>query len=1011
VDFDFGTLPLSLVRRVDRACDRFEAEWRAGGRPAIEPYLAEASAAEQPALLRALLAVEIEHRRARGESPTRAEYAARFPGWEGAACAAFDDQGDPRCDSTAAYVPGPAGSERRASAGSLPDRETGDGSERERERGRRRFDVLRPHAAGGLGAVFVAHDRELNREVALKAMQDQHASDPFNRRRFVFEAEVTGTLEHPGIVPVYSLGLDGDGRPYYAMRFIRGETLDEALSRYHAAESKAQAPGARGLGLRQLLTRFVAVCNAVAYAHSRGVIHRDLKPANIMLGPYGETLVVDWGLARSTGRGVGVGDGAPAPAAGLSGAAPTDDSSVTQTGTRLGTPSYMSPEQAAGRLDLIGPASDVYGLGATLYHLLTGRPPFVGRDVALVLADVEKGAFPPPRAVEPGVPRPLESICLKAMAVRPEDRYATPDPLARDIERWLADEPVSAHPEPRLARTARWLRRHKSWALAGAVTLVLTAAVSALAALNVARAYREQVRANQKAERRFGLAMAAIEQYYAGASQDLLLKQPQFAVLRKQLLGTPREFYQKLSAELEQEADRGPEAQAELARAYFGLAMLCASLGEKEEALGALTQARDVNEARHRSRPGDLSARSDLARSLGYLGDLYLEGGALSQAEDCYRKSHEIREALCRENPGDIDLRFQFARSSRNFGRLFRAQGRTDDALGSYQEARRIEADLVVRHPSVSRHLFDLARTCENIGWLYRESGRLEACVPALRDALEKYRRLDHQSPGDRSYMDGLASCQTALGIALREAGEADQARRSAEDAEGTLDRIGAEVMVAEFQHHRALNLQNLGYLNLAAGRVAQAQDCFNRAVAIQLQLVHGDAAHLEYRHDLGMMYEGLGQVLSRDGKQRESLEQFGQAIESLGAAVVGNPRILYFRRSLARADGELEVASRTLAPAVEQAAVFVRVAGVLAACSASTAAIENESASHAATESRLFADRAVASLRSAIAVGFRDLDQIRRDTRFDALRSREDLRALLGSDTKQSSMAGPEAG
>jgi serine/threonine-protein kinase len=997
VDFDFGTLPLSLVRRVDRACDRFEAEWRACGRPAIEPYLAEASVPEQPALLRALLEVEIEHRRARGESPTRAEYAARFPGWEGVACVAFEDPVGSRCDSTVTFVPGPAGSESRESAGSLPDRGNGDGSERERER--RRFHVLRPHAAGGLGAVFVAHDRELNREVALKAMRDQHANDPFNRRRFVLEAEVTGTLEHPGIVPVYSLGLDGDGRPYYAMRLIRGETLGEAISRYHAVESQVQAGGARWLALRQLLTRFVAVCNAVAYAHSRGVIHRDLKPANIMLGPYGETLVVDWGLARSTGPGGGDG----ASGAGRSGAVPPDDSSVTQTGTRLGTPSYMSPEQAAGRLDLMGPASDVYGLGATLYHLLTGRPPFVGRDVASVLADVERGAFPPPRAVVPGIPRPLESICLKAMAVRPEDRYATPEALARDIEHWLADEPVSAHREPRLARAARWLRRHKSWALAGAVTLVLTTAVSALAAVAVTRAYRGQVRANQSAERRFGLAIAAIEQYYTGASQDLLLKQPQFAALRKQLLGTPREFYQKLSAELEEEADRNPEAQAELARAYFGLAMLCASLGEKEEALGALTQARDVNEARRRLRPGDVSARSDLAQSLGYLGDLYLEGGGtLSQAEDCYRKSHEIRAALCRENPGDVDLRFQLARSHRNFGRLFRAQGRTDGAIGAYQEARRIEADLVLlRHPSVARHLFDLARTCENIGLLYRECGRLEDCVLALRDALEKYRRLNRQSRGDRSYMDGLASCQTALGIALREAGQADQARRSAEDAEGTLDLIGAEVMVAEFQHHRALNLQNLGHLNLAAGRVAQARDCFNRAVAIQLQLVQGDAAHLEYRHDLGMMYEGLGQVLSREGQRRESLEQFGQAIESLGAAVVGNPRILYFRRSLARAQGELEVASRTLAPAVEQAGVFVRVAGVLAACSAATAALENEPAGPTATESRLFADGAVASLRWAIVVGFRDLDQIRRDTRFDSLRSGEELRALLGGDAQ----------
>jgi serine/threonine-protein kinase len=165
-----------------------------------------------------------------------------------------------------------------------------------------RYRVLRPHARGGLGEVFVAEDQELHREVAFKEIQRPHAHDPHSRGRFLREAAVNGQLEHPGVVPVYGLGSYRDGRPFYAMRFIRGESLKEAIQRFHAADAPGRDVGERALALRQLLGQFVAVCNAVAFAHSRGVIHRDLKPSNVMLGQYGETLLVNWGLAKVLGR-------------------------------------------------------------------------------------------------------------------------------------------------------------------------------------------------------------------------------------------------------------------------------------------------------------------------------------------------------------------------------------------------------------------------------------------------------------------------------------------------------------------------------------------------------------------------------------------------------------------------------------------------------------------------------------------------------------------------------------
>ena len=197
----------------------------------------------------------------------------------------------------------------------------------------------------------------------------------------------------------------------------------------------------------------------MAYAHSRGVLHRDLKPGNVMLGKYGETLVVDWGLAKAVGRTDATKideEGTLKPSSGSGVAA-------TQMGSAIGTPSYMSPEQAAGQLDRVGPASDVYSLGATLYTLLTGQAPFHEDDRGQLLQKVQQGDFKAPRQVTRAVPAPLEAVCLKAMARQPEDRYPTARALALDIEHWLADEPVSAWPEPVVVRAQRWTRRHRRW--------------------------------------------------------------------------------------------------------------------------------------------------------------------------------------------------------------------------------------------------------------------------------------------------------------------------------------------------------------------------------------------------------------------------------------------------------------------------------------------------------------------------------------------------------------------
>lgn len=355
----------------------------------------------------------------------------------------------------------------------------------------KRFKVLRAHAKGGLGQVYVALDSELNREVALKEIQAEHADNPANRSRFVLEAEITGGLEHPGIVPVYGIGTYADGRPFYAMRFIRGVSLMHAIDQAHSRRrtNPLQAPELPAQDLRKLLRRLIDVCNALQYAHDRGVLHRDLKPSNIMLGRYGETLLVDWGLAKPKGT-TDTPDERPLVPSSI------NDSEATAAGYALGTPAFMSPEQAAGELDRVGPASDVYGLGATLYCVLTGNVPVQGQDVTAILKNARRGYFVAPRIIQPALARPLEAICLKAMSLRPEDRYASPRHLADDIERWLADEPVHAWSEPLRVKARRWVSRHRTLVSATAATILVAALCLAVATVLLTRANEETQLAN-----------------------------------------------------------------------------------------------------------------------------------------------------------------------------------------------------------------------------------------------------------------------------------------------------------------------------------------------------------------------------------------------------------------------------------------------------------------------------------------------------------------------------------
>lgn len=338
-----------------------------------------------------------------------------------------------------------------------------------------RFKILSRYREGGLGEVLIALDRQLNREVAVKQIKPKWQSHHEARERFIQEAEVTGRLEHPGIVPVYAMGTWPDGRHFYAMRLVQGDTFREAIAAHHHAShdhlTPAVARRTRQLGLRQLLGSFVDVCNTISYAHSRQIIHRDIKPSNIIVGPYGETLVVDWGLAKRLDAPLN-----ESVTAAIIDAMQTDDGSTpTRIGGTVGTPQYMSPEQANGKSDEVGIRTDIYLLGATLYQILAGVAPHRGTALPQMLSRITVGEFPPPKKIVADVPPALQAICLKAMATNSVDRYRSVVDLAADVERWLADEPVAVHNDSVTVKVVRWVRRNRTLATAGGVAAALIA--------------------------------------------------------------------------------------------------------------------------------------------------------------------------------------------------------------------------------------------------------------------------------------------------------------------------------------------------------------------------------------------------------------------------------------------------------------------------------------------------------------------------------------------------------
>ncbi|MBN2474695.1 MAG: tetratricopeptide repeat protein [Pirellulales bacterium] len=705
-----------------------------------------------------------------------------------------------------------------------------------------RFRILRLHGLGGVGRLSVARDEELRRDVALKELQQRYADEPDSRSYLLFEAEVTGSLEHPAIVPIYGLGRYSNGRPFYAMRFIGGESLQEAIWRLHHADVADRSRADWELQFRRLLDHFLMACNAAEYAHGRGVVHRDLNPGNIMLGELGETYVVNWGSAK-----IETTPEAPLPnveAPQIPPVSPSDDSAVSRAGSTPATTPYTSPEQAAGRLEEVGPAGDVYSLGATLYCLLTGRAPCDDEPADDLPDRIQRGEFPPPRRVKPAVARALEAICLKSMSTKSRDRYASAGALAEDVRRWVADQAITARREGPWERISRWSRRHVAATQAAAAALLLLLIILVVVALAASAARRRDQAASRNTLARFQEVRAAADGWLTGVGESMEYY-PGADTLHRRLLREAAEGYEQFA----RQPTDDPGLEAERGRAYVRLGETRRLLGEPIESEAAYRQAMSIFTALGQSHPRDRDLQLESADTRLKLAGLLAEIGQRSEADEVYRAAVVRLRRLAQDEPDDLRVQQTLA------------SGLTDRAS------------------------------------LLRELGRRQEAEEHLKLSIAHFEELLKSSPGKPEYMAGLAKARGILGHALVDGERVEDALVSLDNAIGGLDTlVDAERRRPEYLASRALLQAYLAGVLQDSGQYARGLDAYGKAVDDYRSLA-GTLPDLKAaREGLATAQTNLARLLQRLGRSAEAESHLNEALpvlERLAAEDAGNTRYL----------------------------------------------------------------------------------------------------------------------
>lgn len=809
-----------------------------------------------------------------------------------------------------------------------------------------RFLVVKAHARGGIGEVFVARDKELNRRVALKEIQNKYADDPSSRARFIIEAEVTGNLEHPGIVPVYGLGSYPDGRPYYAMRLIDGNTLSNAISAFHGSEkNQILVRDYASVEFRELIGRFIAVCDTIAYAHSRGVVHRDIKPSNIMLGKFGETLVVDWGLAKvvDISESVAEIDGLENIRSGSHGSSAME----TQEGSVVGTLVYMPPEQAQGRMTGSSQTkADIFSLGATLYQIIAGQPPYRGK-ASEILPLVRAGQYNSIRAAAPDAPTVLRAICERAMSANPDDRYESPTLLAQDLKSWLADEPIAIVTEPWSTRFRRWARKHPK--LISGISAATAVSVLGLSiGLGVVQYQNNQLAlANARTEAR--RLEAVQERTRARTSLNTLIDDVVAKSLSKQVLDKDdRAFLTKVQGLIEELSNTdGKDLQAirDRASATFRLGVIRSTLGDNEQSEENFRTARDLYDSFSKD---DLDAkdRSNQAKASMQLAIRYAESGRMEESEAEFQRAQSVFKEMA-----DLvsEERFLLAKSQSSLGKLYYMLGRLNEAEQEY--LRGLETADGVKDFTDTAMLRDTIATLHNgLIAISLELGKYPKAEEHSREEAKILGQLISDAPENPEYKFALATnhANTAKLFALTgRAAEAVDERKKGKVIHSQL--VADYPSVPEYKAGLANLLTGYGYLLARLGRNDEAVVEYKQARDIIKSLCAEHPEMLEYQQLLSMVLGNLASVLLQQGKSDEAIlnfedvvkvleslkksvgespefeDSFAAAVNNLGAAYTSVSR---FEDATSRLESAIEIRKRLLTSPSSKADIHHGLAG-----------------------------------------------------------------------------------